>query len=196
MNGKKVKKSPAKPSPIKLERASLPTLSRPLDHSPQQQQQQPDPSASCLSQYNPMTNCGGLAPGQQQGQQGDYLSPQQYTPISQPATSMEYNTSPTCTMYDYQMTVGNKAQVHDSMISPQPQHSPVSYYSPPASLHQVPVEGTITATSCNYNSYYPYGISESPSHGQTSPLSSHHSSPIMHPSPQIHPSSTLPAPLM
>ncbi len=146
-----------------------------------------------MSQYEAMSTCAAIQ-SQQQGHQGGYISPsmqQQYTPMSQAATSMDYGSSPTCTAYDYH---NNKSQVHDSMISPQPQHSPNSYYSPPApTLHQVhvPVEGTITATNCGYNSYYPYGMSGSPSHDQTSPLSSQHSSPIMQHSPQIHPSSAI-----
>ena len=143
-----------------------------------------------MSHYDAVAiaSCGGIPPP---GQPSGYLSPsmqQQYTPsMSQSASNMDYSSSPTCSMYDYQMSVNNKA--HDSMISPPPQHSPGSYYSPPATLHQVPVEGTITATSCSYNSYYPYGMSASPVHGQTSPLSSQHSSPVMpHSSPtgQMH----------
>ena len=178
-----------KPSPIKLDRAAVPPLCKSLEHSPQ-----PDPT-TCMSQYEAMSTCAGM----QSQQQGGYISPpsmQQYTPMSQAATSMDYGSPSTCAAYDYQISVGNKSQMHDSMISPQPQHSPNSYYSPPSALHQVPVEGTITATNCGYNSYYPYGMSTSPSHDQTSPLSSQHSSPIMQHSPQLHPNSAIQTTLM
>lgn len=187
---------------MKLDRptvATLHTIAKSLEHSPGS-----DQMTSSMSHFDAatMATCSGIQGQQQQPQQhhGGYISPslqQQppYTPISQSAT-MDYNSSPTCNMYEYQM----KPQIHDSMISPQPsaaQHSPGSYYSPPVTLHQVPVEGTITATNCNYNTYYPYGMTGSPSHNQASPLSSHHSSPIMqHSPPQIHPSSAIQTTLM
>lgn len=184
--------------------ASLHAIAKSLEHSPDGG----DPSSS-MTHYDTATMATCIQ-GQQQPQQqhGGYtcISPtiqqqqQPYTPISQQsagAVAMDYNSPSTCNMYEYQM----KSQVHDSMISPpQPpgsgghtvaaQQSPGSYYSP-VTLHQVPVEGTITATNCNYNTYYPYGMTGSPSHNQSSPLSSHHSSsPLMqHSPPQIHPSS-------
>lgn len=92
-----------------------------------------------------------------------------------------------CSSYNYLSAQDSKLQIgHNDISIPtiQQQPSPPSYYSPPNTM-QVPVEGTISTADCHYN-YYGYGVSPSPSHPHTSPLSSHHSSPVMRNSPPLH----------
>lgn len=105
-----------------------------------------------------------------------------------------YGQPTTCSSFNYMSPPETKIQVPDIGLPPVPQPSPPSYYSPPAAM-QVPVEGTISTADCHYN-YYTYGVSPSPSHPQTSPLSSHHSSPIIHRSPPAHTSAAMHSPLM
>ena len=82
-----------------------------------------------------------------------------------------------CTSYNTSYLSNQESKLHDMNMSSQ-QSSPPNYYSPPSTM-QLPVEGTITTADCHYN-YYNYGVSPSPSHPHPSPISSHHSSPIIH----------------